>query len=407
MDIAASTPVVTGAGRGLGVHLVDTLLDRGVPKVYALARDPSRVRRDERIVPVSFDLLDLESIAAAAQRAADATLLINNASTAAFAGPLDAKTDALEQKMAVNYRGTYATIRAFVPVLEANGGGQIVNVLSLLALSSTPPMTGYSASKAAAHSLTQALRPVLAAKGISVHGVYRAGSTPTCLPASTRPRPRRRRSRPASSTRLPPTPRTSSLTPTHGRWRRCGGTTRSRSSAPSPERRQHDLDGWGRRGRADARPRRRRRWHRLDDLLSRDFEIVEPASLPYGGTHRGVSGYVALMQRIDALFELSFESQRIVALKEAEVLLQMIVTFTARTTGRSVRLRVLELLTVDDGRLARSEVFLRHREAPGHARRRLKRTAPGPGVRQGVARSRLGRFRRNRPVRLLLGLAKL
>jgi NAD(P)-dependent dehydrogenase (short-subunit alcohol dehydrogenase family) len=71
--------------------------------------------------------------------------------------------------------GTYAAIRAFVPVLEANGGGHIVNVLSLLSLASSPPMTGYSASKAAAHSLTQALRPVLAARGIAVHGVYPAG----------------------------------------------------------------------------------------------------------------------------------------------------------------------------------------------------------------------------------------
>ena len=77
--------------------------------------------------------------------------------------------------MAVNYDGTYATIRAFVPVLGANGGGHVVNVLSLLSLASTPPMTGYSASKAAAHSLTQALRPVLAARGITVHGVYPAG----------------------------------------------------------------------------------------------------------------------------------------------------------------------------------------------------------------------------------------
>jgi NAD(P)-dependent dehydrogenase (short-subunit alcohol dehydrogenase family) len=77
--------------------------------------------------------------------------------------------------MAVNYEGTYAAIRAFVPVLAANGGGHVVNVLSLLSLASTPPMTGYSASKAAAHSLTQALRPVLATRGITLHGVYPAG----------------------------------------------------------------------------------------------------------------------------------------------------------------------------------------------------------------------------------------
>jgi NAD(P)-dependent dehydrogenase (short-subunit alcohol dehydrogenase family) len=175
MDISTSTPVVTGAARGLGFHLVDELLERGVPRVYALARDPGRVRHDDRVVPVAFDLLDPATIAAAARSAADATLLINNASTATFAGPLDATVDGVQQEMAANFDGTYATIRAFVPVLEANGGGRIVNVLSLLALASTPPMTGYSASKAAAHSLTQALRPVLAARGIGVHGVYPGG----------------------------------------------------------------------------------------------------------------------------------------------------------------------------------------------------------------------------------------
>jgi NAD(P)-dependent dehydrogenase (short-subunit alcohol dehydrogenase family) len=124
---------------------------------------------------VPFDLVDRDSIADAARVAADATLLINNASTAEFAGPFEADMDAVAREFAVNFTGTYATIRAFVPVLEANRDAHIVNLLSLLSLASTPPMTGYSASKAAAHSLTQALRPVLAAKGISVHGVYPGG----------------------------------------------------------------------------------------------------------------------------------------------------------------------------------------------------------------------------------------
>ena len=175
MDISTSVPAVTGASRGLGRTLVDALLDRDVRKIYALARDPSSVRQHPRVVPVSFDLLDPARINAAAGSAGEATLLINNASTAAFAAPLDAEPAAVRNEMAVNYEGTYATIRAFVPVLEANGGGAIVNVLSLLALASTPPMTGYSASKAAAHSLTQALRPVLAQRAITVHGVYPAG----------------------------------------------------------------------------------------------------------------------------------------------------------------------------------------------------------------------------------------
>jgi NAD(P)-dependent dehydrogenase (short-subunit alcohol dehydrogenase family) len=175
MDISASVPVVTGASRGLGRALVDSLLERGVPKVYALARDTSTVRQDARVVRVSFDLLDPTSIQAAAASAGDATVLINNASTAAFAGPLEADPAAVRNEMAVNYDGTYSTIRAFIRVIEASGGGAVVNVLSLLALASTPPMAGYSASKAAAHSLTQALRPVLAQRGITVHGVYPGG----------------------------------------------------------------------------------------------------------------------------------------------------------------------------------------------------------------------------------------
>ena len=101
----------------------------------------------------------------------------------------------MHTELAVNFEGLYRTIRAFVPMIEANGGGQIVSVLSLLSLASTPPMTGYSASKAAAHSLTQALRPSLAAKGISVHGVYPGGIDTDMLAGINAPRRRRPRSR--------------------------------------------------------------------------------------------------------------------------------------------------------------------------------------------------------------------
>jgi NAD(P)-dependent dehydrogenase (short-subunit alcohol dehydrogenase family) len=175
MDLSTSTAAVTGAGRGLGRYLVDELLERGATKVYGLARDTTTVRTDPRVIPVVFDLEDPESITAAARQATGTTLLINNASTAAFAPPLEADLDLVRGEIAVNFVGLYRAIRAFVPVLEAAGGGHIVNVLSLLSLASTAPMTGYSASKAAAHSLTQALRPVLSVKGISVHGVYPGG----------------------------------------------------------------------------------------------------------------------------------------------------------------------------------------------------------------------------------------
>jgi NAD(P)-dependent dehydrogenase (short-subunit alcohol dehydrogenase family) len=175
MQITGQTVFLTGANRGLGRGLTEALLARGAAKVYAAARNPDAVLQDPRVVPLRLDLLDRPSIAAAAVRAGDATIVINNASTAVFASPLDADRESVRSEMAVNYDGTFDVIRAFVPVLTRNGGGAIVNVLSLLSLASTPPMAGYSASKAAAHSLTQALRPVLREHGITVHGVYPGG----------------------------------------------------------------------------------------------------------------------------------------------------------------------------------------------------------------------------------------
>jgi NAD(P)-dependent dehydrogenase (short-subunit alcohol dehydrogenase family) len=170
---------VTGANRGLGRALVEALLERGAPRVYAAARAPGALdalvaAAPDRVRPVALDLTDPSSIAATAAAAPDVTLLVNNAGTAAFAAPLDADRQAVEREMATNYLGTLDTIRAFVPALERSGGA-VVNVLSLLSLASAPAMAGYSASKAAAHSMTQALRPVLAARGVAVHGAYPAG----------------------------------------------------------------------------------------------------------------------------------------------------------------------------------------------------------------------------------------
>jgi ketosteroid isomerase-like protein len=103
----------------------------------------------------------------------------------------------------------------------------------------------------------------------------------------------------------------------------------------------------------------RQRWDELPSLLAADYEIVEPDSLPYGGTHRGTDGYVALMERIGALFELGFDLDRVDAVGDDIVLVRMDVTFTARSTRRSVAMPVLELLTLRAGRIARSEVFLK------------------------------------------------
>jgi len=176
MKISGSTAVVTGANRGIGRALVDALLARGAAKVYAAVRDPDSVKDlaagDPRVVPTALDLTDHEQIARAADRASDATLLINNGGSLNFADPLSGDLGAIHTDIVTNFVGPLVTAREFVPVLERNGGGAIVNVLSLVVFGPVPAMGGYSASKAAAASVTQALRAQLREREISVYGVF-------------------------------------------------------------------------------------------------------------------------------------------------------------------------------------------------------------------------------------------
>jgi NAD(P)-dependent dehydrogenase (short-subunit alcohol dehydrogenase family) len=180
MKVGGATVFLTGANRGLGRVLAELLLERDVGVLYAAARraetldevvalDPGRVR------PVVLDTTDDAAVAAATELAADTTLLVNNAGVAAFAPALTAPPDGVAREMAVNFGGTYAMGRAFAPVIEANGGGAIVNVISMAGLAGIPPLAGYSASKAASHAMTQAVRAELRARGVAVHGVYPAG----------------------------------------------------------------------------------------------------------------------------------------------------------------------------------------------------------------------------------------
>jgi NAD(P)-dependent dehydrogenase (short-subunit alcohol dehydrogenase family) len=176
LQVNGSTVLVTGANRGIGRALGEALLARGASKVYAAARRPETVEdlavRDSRVVPVPLDLTDPKQIAHAAKLAADATLLINNGGSLTFADPLNGDLDAIELDLRTNFIGTLSMVRAFAPVLEDNGGGAIVNLLSLVVFGAVPAMGGYSASKAAAASATQALRAQLGDKKITVHGVF-------------------------------------------------------------------------------------------------------------------------------------------------------------------------------------------------------------------------------------------
>jgi NAD(P)-dependent dehydrogenase (short-subunit alcohol dehydrogenase family) len=173
MKIEGSVALVTGANRGLGKALVAALIEAGAAKVYAAARNPSGVSADgARVVPLTFDTTQPEQIAAAVRKANDVSLLINNAGALTSYDVLAASQADFDTDFRTNVHGTLAVIKAFLPVLErASSGATIVNVLSLTSLASFPALGGYSASKAAAYSMTQALRPGLKRKHIDLLAV--------------------------------------------------------------------------------------------------------------------------------------------------------------------------------------------------------------------------------------------
>ncbi|MDQ0779176.1 NAD(P)-dependent dehydrogenase (short-subunit alcohol dehydrogenase family) [Streptomyces aurantiacus] len=167
--IEGSVVLVTGGGRGIGKALVEGLFEQGAKKVYATARDP-RTITDTRAVPLALEVTDPASVAAAAEQAGDVTVLINNAGVAVNASFLDAPVDDVRRDFETNFYGPLLTARAFVPVIERNGGGHILNVHSVL---SWIGLAGsYSASKAALWSQTNSLRLDLAPRGIGVTGLH-------------------------------------------------------------------------------------------------------------------------------------------------------------------------------------------------------------------------------------------
>jgi len=173
MDIKHATALVSGANRGIGRALVEALLSAGVTKVYAAARDVEKVvAGDMRVVAVPLDVTDDASVVALAKRADDVTLLVNNAGVLDFGSVLDAPRAAFERNFAANFYGVLAMSKAFAPVIEQNGGGAVVNILTLVALASMPGLGVYNASKAAAWSLNQSLRAALSRRNIAVHGVF-------------------------------------------------------------------------------------------------------------------------------------------------------------------------------------------------------------------------------------------
>jgi len=178
MKIAGSTAVVTGAAGGIGCRIIETLQARGVRKIYAAdLRALDRADLGDGVVPLTLDVTDETAARKVAESASDATLLINAAGIFGLAGLIaapDLKAARLE--MDVNYWGQLIMCRALAPVLRANGGGAIVNVLSEAARVCVPFAGSYCASKSAAWIMTQGVRAELAAQGTHVLAVFPAST---------------------------------------------------------------------------------------------------------------------------------------------------------------------------------------------------------------------------------------
>jgi NAD(P)-dependent dehydrogenase (short-subunit alcohol dehydrogenase family) len=161
------TVLVTGANRGLGRALVDEALRRGSKRVYAASRQPIAVT-DQRVTPLTLDVTDAAQIHEAVDSVESLDILINNAGVS-VADDLSDRS-AFEQHLAVNLYGTLDVTQAFLPALTRSHGA-VVNVVSLGAVAAVPVLPAYSVSKAAALSLTQSLRALLAGQDVSVYAV--------------------------------------------------------------------------------------------------------------------------------------------------------------------------------------------------------------------------------------------
>jgi NAD(P)-dependent dehydrogenase (short-subunit alcohol dehydrogenase family) len=171
MKIEGSTALVTGANRGLGAAIAQALVEAGA-KVYGSARHTASITNPE-VIPVLLDVTNPDHIANAARTCSDVSIVVNNAGIGRSSASLASDAvDAARAEMETNFFGPLQIARAFAPVLRANGGGALVNILSVLSFLSTPQAATYCASKAAAWSLTNALRLELRRQGTLVVAVH-------------------------------------------------------------------------------------------------------------------------------------------------------------------------------------------------------------------------------------------
>lgn len=178
MNVQESVAFVTGANRGIGKAYVEALVQAGARRIYATARSIETLNdvvavAPDRVIPIALDVTNPGQVNAAAQTAQDVTVLINNAGVLGAGGLFTTNSvETAQWEMTTNYFGTLYMIRAFAPILQRNGGGVIVNLLSISSVVNVPVFSSYSASKAALYSLTQGVRAELAQQGTQVIGVF-------------------------------------------------------------------------------------------------------------------------------------------------------------------------------------------------------------------------------------------
>ena len=177
-DIMGKTALVTGANRGIGKEIVESFLNHGAAKVYAAVRtidsaSPLVQEHGDRVVPIHIDLAESETITAAAEKAKDVQVVVNNAGVLRTSTPMaDDAIEALEFEIKINVFGLIRMAQSFAPVIKANGGGAFVQLNSIASMKCFPSFATYSASKAAAYSITQALHELLGQQGTAVLSVH-------------------------------------------------------------------------------------------------------------------------------------------------------------------------------------------------------------------------------------------
>ncbi|MEU1590756.1 SDR family oxidoreductase [Micromonospora sp. NPDC005710] len=181
MRISGSIALVTGANRGIGRHFAGQLVERGAAKVYATARNPEQIDVPG-VERLRLDITDPRSVEEAAAVASDVTLLVNNAGISTFTNLVTGDLSKIRAELDTHFYGTLSMVRAFAPVLGANGGGGILNVLSALSWFSYDGANAYGVAKAAEWSLTNGIRLELAGQGTLVTGLH-LGSADTDMMA--------------------------------------------------------------------------------------------------------------------------------------------------------------------------------------------------------------------------------